>query len=56
MLDGVMHRCMQSVFRAHKRSRSETSLGSGAATTAYAAVQAAKFEIGNLKDKRVLLI
>lgn len=56
MLDGVMHRCMQSVFRAHKRSRTETSLGSGAATTAYAAVQAARHEMGSLKDKHVLLV
>lgn len=56
MLDGVMHRCIQSIFRAHKRSRTETSLGSGAATTAYAAVQAAKHEMDNLRDKRVLLI
>jgi glutamyl-tRNA reductase len=56
MLDGVMHRCIQSVFRAHKRSRTETSLGSGAATTAYAAVQAAKHELENLKNKRVLLV
>lgn len=56
MLDGVMHRCMQSVFRAHKRSRTETSLGSGAATTAYAAVQAAKHELGSLAGKRVLLV
>lgn len=56
MLDGVMHRCIQSVFRAHKRSRSETSLGSGAATTAYAAVQAAKHELGDLRNKRVVLV
>lgn len=56
MLDGVMHRCIQSVFRAHKRSRNETSLGSGAATTAYAAVQSAKHELGSLRDKRVVLI
>jgi len=56
MLDGVMHRCVQSVFRAHKRSRTETSLGSGAATTAYAAVQAARHELGTLRDKRVVLI
>lgn len=56
VLDGVMHRCVQSVFRAHKRSRSETSLASGAATTAYAAVQAAKFELDGLRDKRVVLV
>lgn len=56
MLDGVMHRCIQSVFRAHKRSRNETSLGSGAATTAYAAVQAARHELHTLRDKRVVLV
>lgn len=56
LLDGVMHRLVQSVFRAHKRSRTETELGSGAATTAYAAVQAAKHEMGTIRDKRVLLV
>lgn len=55
-IDGPMHRLMQHVFRAHKRSRNETSLGQGAATTAYAAVQFASQTFGNLKDKSILLV
>lgn len=55
-IDGTTHRLMQSVFRAHKRSRAETSLGSGAATTAYAAVQASAQILGTLHDKHVLLV
>ena len=53
---GELHRLMQHVFRAHKRSRNETSLGEGAATTAYAAVKFAVKTFENLKDKDILLI
>lgn len=55
-VDGELHRLMQHVFRAHKRSRNETSLGEGAATTAYAAVKFAVKTFDNLKDKDILLI
>jgi len=55
-VDGDLHRLMQHVFRAHKRSRNETSLGEGAATTAYAAVQFAKKTFDNLRDKNILLV
>jgi len=55
-LDASMHRLMQSVFRAHKRSRTETTLGTGAATTAYAAVQASKQALGTLEGRDVLLV
>jgi glutamyl-tRNA reductase len=55
MVDRVTHRLMQSVFRAHKRSRNETSLGIGAATTAYAAVQMARRRMKSLKNKNILL-
>jgi glutamyl-tRNA reductase len=55
-VSGELHRLMQHVFRAHKRSRNETSLGEGAATTAYAAVQFAKKTFENLKDKNILLV
>ncbi len=55
-IDATTHRLMQSVFRAHKRSRAETSLGSGAATVAYAAVQASAHALGTLHDKHVLLV
>lgn len=55
-VDGPLHRLMQYVFRAHKRSRNETSLGHGAATTAYAAVQFAQKTFKDLTDKEVLLV
>lgn len=55
-VDGELHRLMQHVFRAHKRSRNETSLGEGAATTAYAAVKFAIEAFNNLKDKNILLV
>ncbi|SMO70165.1 glutamyl-tRNA reductase [Fodinibius sediminis] len=55
-VDGELHRLMQHVFRAHKRSRNETSLGEGAATTAYAAVKFAIETFDNLKDKNILLV
>lgn len=55
-VSGELHRLMQHVFRAHKRIRSETSLGEGAATTAYAAVQFAKKTFNSLHDKNILLV
>ena len=56
MLSGELHRLMQNVFRAHKRSRNETSLGKGAATVAYAAVRFATRTFDNLADKNILLV
>ncbi|MFU8813566.1 MAG: glutamyl-tRNA reductase [Balneolaceae bacterium] len=56
LISGEMHRMMQHVFRAHKRSRNETSLGQGAATVAYAAVQYATRTFDNLVDKNILLV
>ena len=55
-VDGELHRLMQHVFRVHKRSRNETSLGEGAATTAYAAVRFATNTFDSLKDKNILLV
>ncbi|MGD8749427.1 MAG: glutamyl-tRNA reductase, partial [Balneolaceae bacterium] len=55
-VSGELHRLMQHIFRAHKRSRNETSLGEGAATTAYAAVKFAVKTFDNLEDKKVLLV
>lgn len=55
-VSGELHRLMQHVFRAHKRSRTETSLGEGAATTAYAAVKFAIKTFDSLKDKKILLV
>jgi glutamyl-tRNA reductase len=56
MVDGPLHRLMQHVFRAHKRSRNETSLGNGAATVAYAAVKFANRTFENLLNKNILLV
>lgn len=56
MVSGEMHRLMQHVFRAHKRSRNETSLGHGAATVAYAAVKFAVQTFENLTNKNILLV
>lgn len=56
MADSVLHRLMQSVSRTHKRTRNETSLGVGAASTAYAAVQTAKRHMKSLAGKKVLLV
>lgn len=56
LLDGEMHRLMQSVFRAHKRIRHETDLGYGAASISYAAVQFAKKYLGNFHNRNILLI
>jgi glutamyl-tRNA reductase len=55
MVDRFTHRLMQAVFRTHKRSRNETSLGIGAATTAYAAVQLARRRMKSLPAKRFFL-
>src|SRR6056297_850610 len=55
-VDGELHRLMQHVFRAHKRSLNETSLGEGAATTAYAAVKFAVETFDSLKDENILLV
>ncbi len=56
LVSGEMHRLIQHVFRAHKRSRNETSLGHGAATVAYAAVRFAMKTFENLKSKNILLV
>ncbi|MEX0995269.1 MAG: glutamyl-tRNA reductase [Balneolaceae bacterium] len=56
MVSGSLHRLMQHVFRSHKRSRNETSLGNGAATVAYAAVKFAIRTFDNLIDKNILLV
>lgn len=55
-VESELHRLMQHVFRAHKRSRSETSLGKGSATTAYAAVCFAQQTFQDIASKEILLI
>jgi len=56
LIDGEMHRLLQSVFRAHKRVRHDTNLGYGAASVAYAAVQFARNHLNDLHNKNILLI
>ena len=56
MVSGTLHRLMQYMFRAHKRSRNETDLATGAATTAYAAVQYARHHMKSLVDKNIVLV
>ena len=56
MVSSELHRLIQHVFRAHKRSRNETSLGHGAATVAYAAVKFAIRTFDNLVNKNILLV
>lgn len=56
IVNGPTHRLMQSVFRVHKRTRSETGLASGAATIAFAAVRNVQNRLGQLQDKKILLI
>jgi glutamyl-tRNA reductase len=52
----VMNRLMHRAFFAAKRVRSETGIGSAAVSVAYVAVELARKILGELKDKRVLLL
>lgn len=56
IIDGEMHRLLQSVFRTHKLVRHHTNLGYGAASVAYAAVQFARNYMNDLHDKSILLV
>lgn len=53
---GNFHELIQSVFRAHKRTRTETNFASGAASIGYAAAQAASEVFPNMSQVKVLLI
>lgn len=50
------HQLIQSVFRAHKRSRTETEFGKGMASVGFAATQTALDFFPNLKKTSILLI
>lgn len=52
----VLHRLMHTAFRTAKRVRTETALGSGAASISGLAVQAARRHFGGLAGRRVLLL
>lgn len=55
-LSGEFHQLIQSVFRAHKRSRTETNFGKGTASVGFAATQLALKHFKDLSDIRILLI
>ena len=52
----VMERLLDAAFRSAKRARTETGIGRGPISSAYAAVGLAQKVLGSLADKRVLLI
>lgn len=55
-LSGEFHQLIQSVFRAHKRSRTETNFGKGTASVGFAATQLALEHFKDLSQIRILLI
>lgn len=55
-LSGEFHQLIQSVFKAHKRSRNETEFGKGNASVGYEATKQAIQFFGELDDINILLI
>lgn len=55
-LSGDFHQLIQSVFRAHKRSRNETDFGRGSASVGFAATQRALDHFSSLEDIHILLV
>ncbi|HET9940527.1 MAG TPA: glutamyl-tRNA reductase [Candidatus Eisenbacteria bacterium] len=52
----VMERLLDAALRCSKRARTETGIGRGPVSSAYAAVNLATKVLGSLADKKVLLI
>jgi glutamyl-tRNA reductase len=52
----VMERLLDAALRSSKRARTETGIGRGPVSSAYAAVNLATKVLGSLADKKVLLI
>ncbi len=52
----TLSRLCLAAIHAGKRARVETGIGRGAASIAYAAVQLARQKLGNLKERRVLIV
>ncbi len=52
----ILSALFHAAIHTGKRARSETAIGRGAASVAYAAVQKARKEVGDLKDLSVLVI
>lgn len=55
-LSGEFHQLIQSVFRAHKRSRTETDFARGTASVGFAATQLALEHFNDLSEIKVLLV
>ncbi|MEQ8523685.1 glutamyl-tRNA reductase [Gracilimonas sp.] len=55
-LSGEFHQLVQSVFRAHKRSRTETDFGKGTASVGFAATQHALDHFKDLSTINILLV
>lgn len=53
---GEFHQLIQSVFRAHKRSRTETEFGRGTASVGFAATQLAQEHFEDLSEVHILLV
>lgn len=55
-MSGEFHQLIQAVFRAHKRSRSETDFGRGTASVGFAATQLALNHFSDLSSIHILLV
>tara|TARA_B100000575_G_scaffold294532_1_gene311193 strand:- start:6360 stop:7541 length:1182 start_codon:yes stop_codon:yes gene_type:complete len=55
-LSGEFHQLIQSIFKAHKRSRTETDFGRGNASVGFEVTQRALEHFKNLEDIKILLI
>jgi glutamyl-tRNA reductase len=55
-LSGEFHQLVQAVFRAHKRSRTETDFGRGTASVGFAATQLALEHFKDLSKIKILLV
>ena len=55
-LGPMLHRLFHDAIRVGKRAHSETAIGAGAASVAYAAVALARQRLGNLTGRRALVI
>ncbi len=55
-LGPILTALFHSAIHTGKRARSETAIGRGAASVAYAAVELARQKVGDLKDRRILVV
>ncbi len=52
----VLHQLFKDAIHVGKRAHAETLIGAGAVSVAYAALSVARHHLGNLRDRRVLII